>query len=119
MIRPEFNPADEPNVVADLTYAELIAMITAVGDPDTGDEVMSYYIGIIDCTLSGANVSDLIFWPNEWFNDKEMRHVDLSPAEIANYILSWTGRTLPGAEEVDLPTIPESKRSGPPPVIEL
>ncbi len=117
MIRSEFNPKEEPYAVADLTYDELVEMITDVSDPDTDDEVCSYYAGIIECTLPGANLSDLIYWPNEWFNDEAKIDIDLSPTEIANYILAWTERKLEGSEEVTLPAIPASKRSGPPPVI--
>ena len=119
MIRPDLNPADEPRAVDDLTYDELVAMIAAVCDPDTEEEINRYYVGIIDCTLPGASVSDLIFWPNEWFRDEEMLQVDLSPNEIANYVLAWTEKRLPGSEAIELPAIPESKRSGPPRVIEL
>jgi hypothetical protein len=35
-----------------------------------------------------ANPSDLIYWPNEWFQDKDMLHVDLTPEEIAGYLMA-------------------------------
>ncbi len=119
MTRPEFDPSAEPLPVKDLSYAELVEMITAIQDPHTGDEVISYYIDLIDCTLLGANVSDLIFWPNLWFRDEEMFDVEFTSEQIANYILAWTDRQLPGSEVITLPTIPPSKKDGPPSVIEL
>lgn len=119
MIRPEWQSRDEPRAVDDLTYEELVAMITAISDPQTEDEIRAYYINLINCTLPGAQVSDLIFWPNKWFEDERMLHADLTPNEIANYLLAWTETRLPGSEAIHLPTIPDSKRSGPPRVIFL
>ena len=119
MIRPNFDPADEPRTINDLTYDELVAMIEAICDPNTDEEISGYYVGLIDCTLPGANVSDLIFCPDEWFRDKAKLNIDLSPIDVANYILAWTERRLLGDETIVLPTIPDSKRAGPPSVIEL
>ncbi len=119
MIRANFNATEEPQAVDDLSYDELVAMIEVICDPDTDEEVSGYYIGLIDCTLPGAEVSELIFWPNSWFRDEAMSSVDLSPPQIANYLLAWTEAILPGAEKIELPPIPTSKRDGPPRVIAL
>jgi len=112
MIRPEFDPKSEPRAINDLTYEELVEMIDDISDPDTDEETGSYYEGIIERTLPGANVADLILWPDDWFEDEAMAEVDLSPGDIANYILAWTGKRLPGSEKITLPEIPASKRSG-------
>lgn len=111
MIRPDFNLDEEPRVIEDLRYGELVAMIEAICDPDIDEEVGFYYIQLIELTLPSAEVSDLIFWPHEWFQDREKREVDMEPDEIANYILAWTGKRLPGSESISLPSIPESKRA--------
>jgi hypothetical protein len=94
-------------------------MIETICDPDTEEEISGYCMGLIDCTLPGANVSDLIFWPDEWFRDESKLNVDLSPIDVANYVLAWTERRLSGDEAVVFPTIPDSNRPGPQRVIEL
>ncbi len=111
MIRPEFNKTSAPRAVNNLTYGELVEMIDVISDPDTDEETGSYYEGIIELTLPGANVADLILWPHDWFQDKAMAEVDLSPEDIANYVLAWTGKRLPGSEKITLPKVPKSKRS--------
>ena len=111
MIRPEFDPKSEPRAIIDLKYEEFVEMIDVISDPDTDEETGSYYEAIIELTLPGANAADLILWPDDWFQDKAMAEADLSPAEIANYILAWTGKSLRGSEKVTLPKIPKSKRS--------
>ena len=109
MIRPELNVESVPSAVEDLEYHELVSMIEVISDPDTEDEVAGYYTEVLECTLPGAEISELILWPSEWFCDKAMSEVDLDSREIANYLLAWTGKTLAGSETVKLPPIPESK----------
>lgn len=112
MIRPEFDPKSEPRAINDLKYEEFVEMIDVISDPDTDEETGSFYEGCIERTLPGANVADLILWPNDWFQDEAMAEVDLSPEDIANYILAWTEKSLRGSENVTLPKIPKSKRAG-------
>ena len=87
-------------------------MIEVISEPDTEDEVSGYYGELIECTLPGADVAELIYWPNEWFRNKKKVEIDLSSEEIANYLLAWTGVKVLGAERVELPVIPESKVLG-------
>jgi hypothetical protein len=112
MIRPEFDPKSAPRAIIDLKYDELVEMIDVISDPDTDEETGSYYEGIIELTLPGANVADLILWPHDWFQDETMADVDLSPEEIASYVLAWTEKKLRGSEKIKLPKIPKSKRKG-------
>lgn len=119
MIRSNLNLNEEPRPIPGLRYDELVEMIRVISDPDSDEELQAYYIRVIDITLPGANVSDLIFWPNSWFNDEAMLSIELSEIEIANYILAWTKRRLPGSEDIELPDIPSSKLGGPPNIIEL
>ncbi len=111
MIRPEFNAKSAPHAVNNLTYEEFVEMIDVISDPDTDEETGGYYEGIIELTLPGANIADLILWPDDWFQDDAMAEADLSPEEIANYVLAWTGKSLRGSEKVALPKIPKSKKS--------
>jgi hypothetical protein len=117
--RPEFNPENEPCAIKDLRYEELVGMIRVICDPESDEDLQSFYIEIIDASLPGADVSDLIFWPNIWFKDESKLHIELSVKEIANYVLAWTEKRLPGSENIELPEIPKSKKVGPPNVIQL
>ena len=112
MIRPEFDVEKAPHAIAGLKYEELVAMIEVVSDPETDEEIAGYYGELIECSLPGAGLADLLLWPEEWFGDEKMSEVDLSSEEIANYLLAWTGVQVIGSEVVILPEIPESKRSG-------
>lgn len=49
-----------------------------------------------------GNPSDLIFWPDEWFQDPDMLDVELSVEEIACYLMVRSGRQLVDAPEIDL-----------------
>ncbi|MDF1738804.1 MAG: hypothetical protein P1U86_06575 [Verrucomicrobiales bacterium] len=111
MIRPEFDPKSEPRAINDLKYDELVEMIDVISDPETDEETGSYYEQTIELTMPGARVADLILWPDDWFQDDTMADVDLSPAEIASYVLAWTGKNLRGTEKITLPKIPKSKQS--------
>ncbi|HIC7248739.1 TPA: hypothetical protein ACW2VC_004013, partial [Klebsiella variicola] len=57
-----------------------------------------------------ANPSDLIYWPNEWFQDEYMLHADLTPEEIAGYLMAKSGRLLNDAPQIELryPTPPNT-----------
>ena len=112
MIRTDFDVTEDPREFSDLTYEQLIQMIEAISDPETEEEVEGYYVGVIDCTLPGSEVTDLIFWPNEWFRDSQMSEIDLNAQEIANYLLAWSEKRLKGSEKVVFPEIPQSKREG-------
>ncbi|UVW55581.1 hypothetical protein NYO12_21125 [Klebsiella variicola] len=53
--------------------------------------------------IHGASLpSDLIYWPDEWFQDKDMLHVDLTPEEIAGYLMAKSGRRLSDAPQIEL-----------------
>lgn len=85
-------------------------MIETISEPETDEDFADFYAQLIECTLPGANVMELIFWPNEWFHDKENQEYDLSSSEMANFIMAWTRKRLPGSESIELPEIPSSKK---------
>ena len=112
MIRPGLKITDDPRPIDDLTYTELVEMIEIISEPETEEELGDFYARLIECTLPGANVMELIFWPNEWFQDGHDTEFDLSSSEMANYVMAWTGKRLLGAEAIELPEIPDSLRDG-------
>ena len=87
----------------DLTYQEAVDYLERILDPATEDDFRIYFLNLLDSTFPGAEVSDLIYWPDYWFNDEDMLHVELSNETIVQYLMAWTGKRLIGAGKVELP----------------
>jgi hypothetical protein len=82
--------------IDDLKYDEVRSVVAALrgalSEAETG-----YFLEWLDCNLPGADLSDLLFWPNEWFDDPALRDVNLSDDQIVHYAMNRAGRMLPGA----------------------
>lgn len=102
----------EPALVPDLSYDELREVLRSVAEGELSEAVSSYFVWWLEANLPGANVSDLLYWPNEWFGDEAMLHAELSHDQILAYALAKSGRSVPGAPEgVPMPyPIPPSER---------
>ena len=81
-----------PALVPDLTYAELSAVLRSELDHELSGAVGSYYLEWLDVNLPGANISDLLYWPNQWFNDEAMLQVELTPDQFLAYAMARAGR---------------------------
>ena len=93
-----------PALVADLTYPELRAVLEEVSTARLTEAEQGYYLDWLEANLPGANVSDLIYWPNEWFADEAMLHAELTPDQILGYAMRASGRVLPDApRDIELP----------------
>lgn len=86
-----------PRLVADLTYAELRDVLEMQLSATLSEAELSYYLRWLDANLPGANVSDLIYWPNEWFEDESLLQVELTPDQVLAYAMAKCGRSVPGA----------------------
>ena len=53
----------------DATYAEVLAVLEAVSAATLPEAKHDYYLGWLEEQFPGANVSDLLYWPDEWFGD--------------------------------------------------
>lgn len=104
-----------PALVADLTYPELRAVLEGLLPARLSEAEQSYYLGWLEANLPGSNVSDLIYWPNEWFKDQSMLHVELTPDQLLGYAMRASGQVIPGApEDVELPyPMPKRGNSSP------
>lgn len=87
--------------MADLSWDELIQIIQFVCQAEGKESEQSYALGLLEKNFD-ANPSDLIYWPNEWFQDKDMLHVDLTSEEIAGYLMAKSGRRLSDAPHIEL-----------------
>lgn len=86
-----------PKLVPDLSYAELRAVLEEQISGSLSEPECYYYLDWLDANLPGANVSDLIYWPNEWFKDESLLQVEFTPDQILAYAMAKCGRTVPGA----------------------
>jgi hypothetical protein len=94
----------EPKLVPDLTYSELRDVLEAVVSVSLPQPEESYFLGLLEANLPDSDICDLIYWPNEWFGDEALLHVELSPDQILAYAMKRCGRMVPGApENVPLP----------------
>lgn len=85
----------------DFTWEELIQIIKLVCNAEGKESDTDFALRLLEKNFDG-NPSDLIFWPNEWFQDPDMLHVDLSPEEIAGYLMARSGRQLADAPKMAL-----------------
>lgn len=85
--------------IEDLTYGELISIIDFICSAEGEESEQSYALNLLEENFD-ANPSDLIYWPDEWFNNDEVD--DLSTAEIAAYLMEKSNRKLSDAPLVEL-----------------
>lgn len=110
-VRDALNP--EPSFDKDATYSEVLAVLKAVATAAVSESEISYYLGWLEAQFPDSNMSDLIYWPDEWFDDSSLirdasgafkPESELSNDQILAYAMAKSGRQLPGApKEVSLP----------------
>lgn len=92
---------NQEKYINDLSWNELIQIINFICNAEGKESEQSYALGLLKKNFD-ANPSDLIYWPDEWFQNKEMLHVDLTPEEMAGYLMARSGRLLSDAPQIDL-----------------
>ncbi len=85
----------------DFTWDELIQTINCVSDPKSKESEQHFALSLLEKNFH-SNPSDLIFWPDDWFQDPDMLDVELSTEEIAGYLMVRSGRLLADAPKIDL-----------------
>lgn len=110
-VQDALNP--EPSFDKDVVYSETLAVLGAVSTVAVPKAEIGYYLGWLEAQFPGANMSDLIYWPDEWFGDASLFRdkngafkpdAELSRDQILAYAMAKSGRTLPGApKDVLLP----------------
>lgn len=85
----------------DFSWDELVQTINCVVDMRLKESEQTFALFLLEKNFSG-NPSDLIFWPGEWFQNPEMRQVDLTNEEIAGYLMARSGRQLADAPAIEL-----------------
>jgi hypothetical protein len=101
-VREALQPS--PKWIADLTYAELRDVYEAVVSVELSESQTSHFLEWLEVNLPNANMSDLIYWPNEWFRDPSALHLELTADQALRYAMLRSGRILADApQEVELP----------------
>jgi hypothetical protein len=72
---------DESQIPTDLSYEEMLELVGKIYTAD-GDEFQTvYWVRCLRVNTGDERVSDLIFWPGEYFGDGDNQR-QMSPAEI-------------------------------------
>lgn len=85
----------------DYTWDELVQTINCICDPKSKESEQNFALSLLEKNFHG-NPSDLIFWPDHWFKNPDMLHVELTSEEIAGYLMARSGRLLADAPEIHL-----------------
>lgn len=92
--------------ISDFTYCELISVIDFICSAEGKESEQSYALNLLEINFD-VNPSDLIYWPDAWFNNEEVDN--LSPEEIGAYLMEKAGRYLPDSPPIELKySIPEN-----------
>lgn len=92
-----------PTRLDDLRADEVLSVLEDVRNATLPEQYNSYFLTWLDVQFPNADVSDLIYWPDQWFDVSEALDEDLSAAQLLCALMERTGRKLPGAVHVELP----------------
>jgi hypothetical protein len=67
--------------LTDITQSELIEMARRVMDADSPEHATCYWLKMLALNIPDARISDLFFWPGEYFGDGDNSR-ELSPEQI-------------------------------------
>lgn len=85
----------------DFTWEELIQTIKFICDCEGKESEQNFALSLLERNFDG-NPSDLIFWPDSWFQNPEMLNVVLSAEEIGGYLMARSARHLTDAPDIEL-----------------
>ena len=90
-----------------------VAVLDAVATAAIPHSGVFYYLAWLEAQFPGANMNDLIYWPDEWFGDASLfrdkngafkPESNLTNDQLLAYAIAKSGRKLPGApKDVALP----------------
>ncbi|MDP1922311.1 MAG: hypothetical protein Q8L14_39090 [Myxococcales bacterium] len=95
--------APKPQYVADLTWAEAVAVFDAVATGGLESWELDFFKDWLELQFPDANVSDLIFWPDSWFGVDAALQFPFTAQHFVTAAMRRSGRQLPGAQPVELP----------------
>ena len=84
--------------ISDFTWSELLQVIEFICRAEGRESDQTYALGLLKTNFP-ANPSDLIYYPDAWFNDENLGQAELTTEEIAGYLLIKSGRHLADAPD--------------------
>ncbi|WHQ73729.1 hypothetical protein [Pantoea sp. Lij88] len=86
---------------ADFTWSELVQTINYVCNGNASESEQHHALLLLENNFNG-NVSDLIYWPDVWFQIADMPDVEFTSEELAAYLMTRSGRVLADAPDIEL-----------------
>jgi hypothetical protein len=89
-------------------YSEALAVLDALSTDAVSEAETGYYLAWLEAQFPGANMNDLIYWPDEWFGDPSLfrdangafePEAELSNEQVLAYAMAKPGRKLPRASK--------------------
>ena len=102
-----------PEYCADLNYAEAKAVLETILNAELAENQTAFYLDWLETQFPNSSISDLIYWPDEWFDDslrfrdeggafKPEAELDLH--QILAYAMTKSNRYIDGRpSDVNLP----------------
>jgi hypothetical protein len=78
-------PAQRP--IPDISRAELLELLRRICTADGREHEIDFWLGMLKANVPDPKVSDLLFWPGEYFGDGDNSR-ELSPEQILDIALS-------------------------------
>ncbi|MCG8710545.1 hypothetical protein JHU04_003838 [Brenneria sp. 4F2] len=85
----------------DLTWDELVQIFNFICAAEGSESEQHHALSLLEKNFD-INPSNLIYWPDAWFEDEDMFHVELTAEEMAGYLMARSGRYLADAPEIEL-----------------
>ena len=73
--------------VPDISHAELVELARRVMEADGEEHEVAFWVGMLALNIPDPQVSDLIFWPGEYFGDGNNAR-ELTPEEVIDIALA-------------------------------
>ncbi|MCR9199851.1 MAG: hypothetical protein NXI04_14545 [Planctomycetaceae bacterium] len=100
-IRDALNPP--PTFVDDVTYDDVFSILESLVNAEIAESESAYYLHWLEVQFPNANMSDLVYWPDEWFGDASLfrdqsgafkPESELTLHQILGYAMKASGRQL-------------------------
>jgi len=75
-----------------LTYTDSLTVIDIISKANVEEHELDYYLDMLEANFPDAKVSDLLYWPDEWFGNGVDLHIELTNEQKIYCLSSYTNR---------------------------
>lgn len=79
--------------VPDVTREELVEVVRRITGGGAAEHEITFWLELLKANVPDPNVSDLIFWPNLYFQDESVR--ELTPEQVVEVALAYRPSPMP------------------------